>query len=322
MVFHLDAALAVILWILLMPMMYFQLQVILEQYGVDLNHFKTEELSTLEVCKDIGHFNGEAWLSDDIQAGQSFWSKLGSGKPLCYVAGMQQWGKVYGRETPYVGLNYMLNKVFVAADTPQGSFDSGMATMLEKSSEEEVGMYLMSLQWRRSTVALQSCWSEGHLHASCLSQWCIRLWGWGQEYCSKCFHILLQMSGGGHVILPSQLTGIPSLAKVVFEMKWEYGPCCLLFRSGEPSCFVPLGMMNITVFGSSASQSQTSMVQTPAVASGSRWSAESSAFRPQASSHSALKQMVTAAKSSSSQASGWSAVPESWYPWRFQRATA
>ena len=44
----------------------------IEWYGVDLNHFKTEELSTLEVCKDIGHFNGEAWLSDDIQAGWSF----------------------------------------------------------------------------------------------------------------------------------------------------------------------------------------------------------------------------------------------------------
>ena len=90
----------------------------IEWYGVDLNHFKTEELSTLEVCKDIGHFNREAWLSDDIQAGWSFQNKLGSGRPLHYVAGMLQWGKVYGRETSYVGLYYMLNKVFVAADTP------------------------------------------------------------------------------------------------------------------------------------------------------------------------------------------------------------
>ena len=31
----------------------------------------------------------------------------------------------------------MLNKIFVAADTPQGSFDSGMATLLDKSSEGE-----------------------------------------------------------------------------------------------------------------------------------------------------------------------------------------
>ena len=58
---------------------------------------------------------------------------------------MLQWGKVYGRETSYVGLYYMLNKVFVAADTPWGSFDSGMAAMLEKSSEEEAGMYLIHL---------------------------------------------------------------------------------------------------------------------------------------------------------------------------------
>ena len=54
-------------------------------------------------------------------------------------------GEVYGREIPYVGLYYMLNKVFVAADTPQGSFDSGMASILEKSSEEEAGMYLIHL---------------------------------------------------------------------------------------------------------------------------------------------------------------------------------
>ena len=44
----------------------------LEWYGVDLNHFQTRELSTLEICKDISCFNGEAWLSDDIQAGWAF----------------------------------------------------------------------------------------------------------------------------------------------------------------------------------------------------------------------------------------------------------
>ena len=87
-------------------------------YGMDLTNCKNRELSTLEICKDISHFNGEAWLSDDIQAGQSFQNKLGSGKPLHYVAGMLQWGRVYGRETSYVGLYYMLNKVFIAADTP------------------------------------------------------------------------------------------------------------------------------------------------------------------------------------------------------------
>ena len=131
----------------------------IEQYGMDLTHFKNRELSTLEICKDISHFNGEAWLSDDIQAGQSFQNKLGSGKPLHYVAGILQWGRVYGRETSYVGLYYMLNKVFIAADTPQGSFDSDMAAILDKSSEEEAGMYLVhlyegeDLQWPFKVVS-------------------------------------------------------------------------------------------------------------------------------------------------------------------------
>ena len=44
----------------------------IEQYGMDLTYFKNRELSTLEICKDISHFNGEAQLSDDIKAGWSF----------------------------------------------------------------------------------------------------------------------------------------------------------------------------------------------------------------------------------------------------------
>ena len=112
---------------------------------MDLNHFRKKELSTIEICKAVGHFNGETWLSDDIQAGWSFHKRLGNGKPLPYVAGLLQWGKVYGRETSFVGCYYMLNQIFVAAGTLQGSFDSGMAAMLEKSSEEEPGMYLIHL---------------------------------------------------------------------------------------------------------------------------------------------------------------------------------
>ena len=38
-------------------------------------------------------------------------------KSLPYVAGLLQWGKVYGKETSFVGHYYMLNKVFVAAGT-------------------------------------------------------------------------------------------------------------------------------------------------------------------------------------------------------------
>ena len=146
-----------------------------------------------------------------------------------------------------------------------------MAAMLEKSSEEEVGLYLIclysgeDLQWPFKVVGQRaiSIPLAYHDDASGYED------GWW-EYHGKCFHIFLQMSGDDHVILPSQLTGLCSLAKAVFEMRWEYGPCCLLFKSGNPSCFVPLNMTNITVSGPSASQSQTSMVQTPAVASGSR----------------------------------------------------
>ena len=44
----------------------------LDHYGVDMNRFQKVELSTIEVCKEVGCFNGEAWLADDIGAGQSF----------------------------------------------------------------------------------------------------------------------------------------------------------------------------------------------------------------------------------------------------------
>ena len=116
----------------------------IEQYGVDLKYFKPAELSTIEVCKDIGCFNTEAWLSEDTQAGHSFKKKLGAGKGLCYIAGMLQWRKVYGKETSYRGLYYMLSKVFIAADTPRGTFSSSMAAILDRSSKEE-GMYLIHL---------------------------------------------------------------------------------------------------------------------------------------------------------------------------------
>ena len=49
----------------------------IEQYGVDLKYFKPVELSTIEVYKDIGHFNVEAWLSEDTQAGHSFQEEAG-----------------------------------------------------------------------------------------------------------------------------------------------------------------------------------------------------------------------------------------------------
>ena len=62
----------------------------IEQYGMDSKYFKPVELSIIEVCKDIGCFNAEAWLSDDVQAGHFFKKKLGAGKGLHYIAGMLQ----------------------------------------------------------------------------------------------------------------------------------------------------------------------------------------------------------------------------------------
>ena len=203
----------------------------------------------------------------------------------------------------------MLNKIFVAADTPQGSFDSGMAALLDKSSEGEVGMYLIhlysgeTLQWPFKVIGQRAIPLPLAYHYDTPSYED----GW-QEYHSKCFHVLLQMPEGDNVILPSQLMGISSLAMAVFKTKWEYGQCCLLFRMGEPSHFVPLGMMNIRVFGSSASQSQTSIVSASGGTSGSKHSVESSTSKPQTSGHSGLIQMLSTSSSSFSQAAGLPAV--------------
>ena len=111
--------------------------------------------------------------------------------------------------------------------------------MLDKSSEEVPGMYLIciyhgeTLQWPLAYHDDTSDYEDG----------------W-QEYHSKYFCFLLLVPESGHAILPSQLTGISSLAQVVFEVKREYGHCCLLFKMGDPTHFVPLGMTYIGVFGS------------------------------------------------------------------------
>ena len=102
-------------------------------------------MSTIEICKEVGCFNGEAWLADDIQAGHSFHSRLGDGKALPYIAGILQLGRVHGKETSFVGHYYMLSKVFVAADTPHRSFQSGLAAMVDKSEEEEPREYLVCI---------------------------------------------------------------------------------------------------------------------------------------------------------------------------------
>ena len=139
-------------------------------------------------------------MADDIQAGWSFCSRLGDGKALPYIAGMLQWGRVHGKETSFVGHYYMLSKVFVAADTPHGSFHSGLATMVDKS-EEEPGMYLVclfhgeTLQWPfrvtgHRAIPLPIAYHDGLDHED----------GW-QEYHNKCFCMLLTVPKSGHVIL-------------------------------------------------------------------------------------------------------------------------
>ena len=183
---------------------------------MDLKYFKPAELSTIEVCKDIGCFNMEAWLSEDTQAGHSFKKRLGAGKGLCCTAGMLQWGKVYGKET-YRGLYYMLSKVFVAADTPRGTFSSGMAAILDRSSEEEEGMYLIclyegeDLQWpfrlsSQKAIAIPLAYHDVTYDdpSSPKGSW--------QKYHSRCFRVLLQVSKDDAVILPSQLTGMSKLS--------------------------------------------------------------------------------------------------------------
>ena len=185
-----------------------------------------------------------------------FCNRLGDGKALPYIADMLQWEKVHGKETSFVGCYYMLSKVFMAADTSYGTFQSSMATMVDKTEEEESGMYLIwlyhgeSLQWPfrvtgTRAIPLPIACHDGLDHED----------GWWQHH-NKCFHILLTVPKNGHVILPSQLTGISGLTQTVFKVEQEYGQCCMLFRIGEPTHVIPLGVTEIRVFGSIVPQSR------------------------------------------------------------------
>ena len=42
-----------------------------------------------------------------------------------------------------------------------------------------------------------------------------------------------------------ELTGISGLAQAVFKAEQEYRQCCMLFRMGKPTHFIPLGMTQI-----------------------------------------------------------------------------
>ena len=113
--------------------------------------------------------------------------------------------------------------------------------------------------------------------------------------------------------MPSQLTGIPYLVKAEFKTRCQYGPCCMLFRSSEPSHLIPLGMTGIAVPGLLEPWSQAFSAHTTAVAGGLKWSAVSSASasESQASDHSTVRRMLSSARDSLDQAAVSSAVPKS-----------
>ena len=108
---------------------------------------------------------------------------------------------------------------------------------------------------------------------------------------------MLQVSKDVAVILPSQLTGIPNLVKAEFMTRCQYGSCCM-FRSGEPSHLIPLGMTGIAVPGLPKPWSQVFSAHTMAVAGGLKQCAAglASASKSQTSDHSTARWMLSSAR--------------------------
>ena len=98
--------------------------------------------------------------------------------------------------------------------------------------------------------------------------------------------MLLMVPESGHVILPRQLTGISGLAQAVFKAEQEYGQCCMLFRMGKPTHFIPLGMTEIRVFGSIVPQSRMGTRSAPAGQGSQKHPLGSSTPKPQTGGHS------------------------------------
>ena len=144
----------------------------------------------------------------------------------------------------------MLSKVFIAGDASHGSFQSGLAALVDKTEDEDAGMYLIclysgeSLQWlfrvsSSRAIPVPVAYYDGSSHED----------GWWQ-YHTKCFCSLLIVPESGHVILPSELTGVSGLTQMVFKAEREYGWLCMSFRMGDPTHLTPLNMTRIRVFGS------------------------------------------------------------------------
>ena len=109
-------------------------------------------------------FHGKAWLAGDISAGKKFRDRIGNekGKALHNITGMLQWGKAFRTETSQEEIYYMLNKIFMPTGTSLGTFDSGMATIVEHSSEDEASLFLLAiyegedLQWPFKIITQQA----------------------------------------------------------------------------------------------------------------------------------------------------------------------
>ena len=71
--------------------------------------------------------------------------------------------------------------------------------------------------------------------------------GWWPHH-SKCFDSLLMVPESDDVILPNQLTSLPHYTQVVLKAEREYGQYCLLFKMGQPTHLIPLGMTGFRVF--------------------------------------------------------------------------
>ena len=112
------------------------------------------------------------------------------------------------------------------------------------------------------------------------------------------------MSKADAVILPNQLTGIPNLVRAEFKTRWQYGLCCMLFRSGEPSHLIPLSMTNIAMPGPPEPHSQAFSAHTTAIAGDLKWSTASSTSTSEA-------QMLSSTRDSLDHAAVSLAVPKS-----------
>ena len=200
-----------------------------------MSQLKKVELSSIAISREIGQFNGEVWLSSDDQATDQMLKRLGAGEPIDHIL---QYGKVHGKEL-------YAEQSLCSSKCSQRIFKDGMAVLISKLSSKSPGMYLVqlhhgeNLQWlfRSSTsraVPVPIACHDGLEYKD----------GWW-PYHSNCLRSLLVVPENGDIILPAELTRLPHYVTVVFQAEREHGPCCMLFKMGQPTRFIPLGMSGI-----------------------------------------------------------------------------